>query len=252
MQKRLKDRFNKVDVSEYFLKLEKLYNKIPGTKGCLESISKPKKDGGCGGWCCEFQNPQVLYVEFLYAWKHILNEWNVDNIIELIERSIRSYLSEMPTKGCVFFNKENKTCTVHSKRPYNCRIYGITPEEEFKPRYERLKVLYQDHPFAVIRDQCDLVKTENGEKVTIEDTTNWWEEIVEIEKNMGIKEEEINDDDGGSYRTFHDHILLQICGDDIMEKLQNLRINGKFHEKEIAVKNLMVVFRNSIKNKVKN
>lgn len=228
-------------------KLEEIYNTIPDTVGCMKWINTPKAEGGCGGRCCKYQNPQVLYVEFIRTWRHVLSNWTEDQIANLIEASMRNYLSDKPTKGCVFWDKDTMLCKIHTKRPYNCFIYGITPEEEFKPRYERLKVLYQDRLDAVIMDQCDLIETEDKTKVTKSMTDNWWKQLVEVEESIGIDKSDIHDDKGGSYLTYHDHILLQVCNDSIMGQLQFLRVHGSKVEKETAVRGLISGLKNKIK-----
>lgn len=227
-------------------KLNELYDSMPETVGCMEHIAKPKEEGGCGGWCCILQNPQVLYSEFRNTWREVLLNWSNEDIIDLIEKAIRNYTSPMITKGCIFFDRDSKLCTQHKTRPYNCRIYGITPEEEFKPRYERLKVLYQDEPMATIKDQCNLIKTEDGSKVTVEQTTKWWNEAVEIEKSIGVPAENINDDPGGSYRTYHDHILLTVCSDNLLDNLQAIRLSEDTMTREIYVKEVV----HSLKSKL--
>ena len=227
-----------------YSKLHNLYNKIPDTEGCMNNISK---ENGCGGWCCECQSPQLLYSEFLNLWQSVMRDWEIDDICDVIEKSLKNYVMGMTTKGCVFFDSKTKMCKVHTKRPYNCRIYGITPNEEFEPRLKRMKELYKDVIGAVIRDQCDLIKTVDGSKITIEDTDKWWLKLVEIEKGIGIPEENINDDMGGSYRTPHDHVLLYMLPDFIMQKLQEIRFIDNYDEKMEIVKTYMNAVRTSMK-----
>lgn len=219
-------------------KLNILYSKIPSTKGCLEHIAKPESDGGCGAWCCKTQNPQVLYSEFLNSWNHVSHSWTDEQIAVLIENCLRKYLFPNKDKGCVFLDKSKNLCSQHETRPFNCRTYGIIPEEEFKPRYERLKVIYPD-----ARDQCNLVSTNNGHKVTTEDMDRWWLELNGIEYGIGIKKELVNDQPQGSYRTYHDHILIHVLGDAGMENLSQLRKTGQPQEKEHTIIRVMDALR---------
>ena len=225
-------------VVKSFSKLENLYKQIPETKGCLENLED------CKGWCCNLQTPQLLYVEFLNIWKEVLND--KDLVLESIERSLINYVQGFTTKGCVFFNQKTKLCNCHKKRPYNCYIYGITPKEEFQPRYERMKEMYKDKIDAVIKDQCPLVSTINEEKVSVEDTDKWWQELVKIEKSIGIPENLINDDIGGSYRTPHDHLLLYIMPDSILQQLQCIRMSDNIEEKLLAVNGFMRGFKKNL------
>ena len=230
-----------------FESLRNLYKKIPDTVGCLECISKPKEEGGCGGWCCQFQSPQVLSVEFSHTWNYVLSHWNWEEIADLIEACMRNYLTDAPMKGCVFWNSETKLCKQHKTRPYNCYTYGIIPEEEFHPRYERLKKEYADRPDVVVRDQCHLIKTVTGKPITMSQTNKWWEELIEIEKKTGIRRRLIHDGPGGTYLTYHDHILLRVCSDGIMGNLQLLRKHGDRFEKDQAISGLRQVFRKKLK-----
>lgn len=225
---------------------------MPETKGCMEHNTLPKEEGGCASWCCQRQSPSALYSEFLYSWNYVVNNWEADDIVELVKRSLKNYFSNLPSKGCVFFNKEDKLCMQHEQRCYNCRIYGITPEEEFKPRYERLKVLYQNIPGAFIRDQCGLVETVDGKNVTTQDTNRWWNELKEIEISIGVKENEINDNMGGTYRTYHDHILLEICDDKTMEHLQTARQHATLQEKNEIVNTIITYFKAALKRMTTN
>lgn len=242
---------NNIDKKKAFIKLNQLYSKIPETEGCIKNLNLPKEES-CNGWCCCFQNPQLLYVEFLNTWNYVLNNWSLDEIAGLIESAINNYLTDIVSKSCIFWDRETKLCKQHETRPYNCRIYSITPEEEFKPRYERLKVLHQGKFGAVIRDQCDLVSTKDGSEVTTQMTDDWWNELVEVEKFIGIKPNEINDDMGGTYRTYHDHLLLHICPDSVLERLQDLRLYGTPLEKKAAVKGLMAHFEKKLSDLAKN
>ena len=121
---------------------------------------------------------------------------------------------------------------------HNCRIYGIIPDEEFKPRYERLKVIYPE-----TKDQCNLVSTVDGEKVTVKHTENWWLEANAIEMSIGVSKELINDSSQGSYRTYHDHFLIQMLGEQGMEQISNLRVNGTKENKETTISNIMSAIR---------
>jgi len=220
-------------------RLEEIYKSIPATKGCMENNSISEMKGGCGSWCCKLQNPQVLYSEFLNSWNAISHSWNDSRFEDLINRCLRKYLFPNSDKGCVFLDKETNLCSQHETRPFNCRVYGITPEEEFKPRYERLKIIYPD-----ARNQCNLVTTVDGNPVTQQDTEKWWLEINAVEMGIGIKKETINDGNGGSYRTYHDHILIQVLGESGMETLSNLRTKGSAQEKEHTIRSVIKALKN--------
>jgi len=214
---------------KYFSKLDKIYQDIPETTGCLEHIKS------CKGWCCFLQSPQFLYIEFLSIWNHLIKNWEMKDICGVIELAIKNYLAGQTTKGCIFFNRKTKLCNIHKIRGFNCRIYSITPDEDFKPRYDKMKKLYEGVIGAVIKEQCDLVSICDSKKINKDDINKWWNELIDLEKNIGIPRNKINDDVGGSYRTPHDHLLLYIMNDDILLKLQTIRVNGNDKEKVLAL-----------------
>lgn len=241
-------KLTKKKLNKAIKKLNVLYDKIPDTKGCMENINK---EGGCGAWCCQFQNPSVLYSEFRNTWNFMIQNWEIEDLISLVRKSIQNYLSDKLVKGCIFFDHKTRMCTQHETRPYNCRIYGITPDDEFKPRYERLKVIYENKG-EELRDQCDLVETVKDKKVTKKHIDKWWEELKEAEKEIGFKESDINDADGGSYRTYHDHLLLHLFPEDVLRALTFVKTNGTPIEKIEAIEKFTEVFREIMINAVKS
>lgn len=233
-------RLSSPKVKRSFSDLHNVYNSIPDTKGCMENISK---EGGCGAWCCKYQTPQLLYSEFLLLWNHVSRNWSDEDFVNLIERCMRNVVNEMPTKGCVFFDDKTKMCKIHKVRPYNCRIYGITPAEEFNPRYERLQKEFKGVIGAVIRPQCDLVSTTDGTTVTVEQTNKWWQKLNDIEHKIGIRRELINDDMGGSYRSPHDHIMLYTMPENVLTGLAAIRLYDDWMQKMQAVSDLSNTIR---------
>ena len=239
--------FYHIGVSEKTLKqsrkdIHNIYDSISETEGCIENLPT------CGAWCCEHQNPSVLYSEWLNTYWRISRDWSRANLSDLFLRAVSTYIDANPTKGCVFWDKDSKHCMQHYTRPYNCRTYGQVPEEDFKPRYERLKVLYADKPGAVIKDQCSLVKS-SGKKPTVKDMTEWFEQLKIIEHDILSDQQPlmrnmvhsiIHDGDGGTYRTYHDHILLQMAPPTFLQQLTQLRIKGSKTEKDEFLKKLKI------------
>jgi hypothetical protein len=203
----------------------------------------------CKGWCCRLNSPQVLYCEFFNVWTYVIKEWDYDKIIKLIGRCLKNYLSESFNKPCVFWDIDTHLCLVHKYRNFNCRLFGITPEDEMKPRVEQLRKKFQSDILAVIKDQCKLVV---GEKdVTKDDTDRWWHRLEAIEQLAGIDKKMITDDPGGSYRMYHDHILIQLFPDDVMRQLSTLRAYGNPEEKEVFIENFLEIIKEEIR-KIKN
>jgi Fe-S-cluster containining protein len=225
------------------------YSDLPETKGCMENLEQ------CKGWCCRDQCPSLFLIEFLNIWGYIVKVWSIEEILDLIEKCVRTYVYNKPTKGCVFFNEKTYLCNIHKKRPMNCYFYGITPEEEFNKRYEKLKERFKNDPEAIIKKQCDLVTAYNkeGEEIEFSQETMdiFFQKLMEVEGEIGVKEEDMNDDIGGTYRTPHDHVLLRIIPDDIMLEFQKVRLMKNKEEKEIVINKFMELFKNNIKVKGK-
>jgi len=231
---------NKETVINSFEKLKYLYNRMPETKGCIENINK---EDGCGGWCCQIQFPQLLYCEFLYIWKHIKKNFSNEDLCNIIEQSMMNVVKGDMTKGCIFFNKETKLCKIHNVRPLNCYLYGITPEEEFDIRFKKMKEKYKHNLGMKIKEQCDMVSTCNNKELTTKDTKRFWNELVEIEKEMGIEEENINDKTGGSYRSPHDHLLFFLMPDNVLSGLAGIQMYSDASDKIKTVNEIMVNIR---------
>jgi Fe-S-cluster containining protein len=216
-------------------KLSGLYDRIPDTVGCMENINR---EGGCGAWCCQSQSPQVLYSEFCNAWRYINKHWSKQEVLELVLRAVRNYLSNKFAKGCVFWSQETKLCQIHDARPLACRVYGVMPDEEWKPKYERLKVLYPDE----VREQCGLIKTEDGKPVTKAQTDVWWKLLTDIEASQGIARNRMHDGPSGTYRTFHDHIVLSLYDRKILTILSEMRLNASEEAKEKFIAEIRAMY----------
>jgi Fe-S-cluster containining protein len=201
----------------------------------LENIKKGIKDGGCAGVCCSVQNPQLLYCEFLRTLNEIMSNWSAKDFVNLIERSLRTYLSDLPTKGCIFWNKNTKLCRCHQVRPLACYLYSIESDEEFIPKMARMKEIYKNNPLAIFIDQCRKCKTKDGTVVSKKESDELWSELVEIELCIGIEKEKINDGFDGTYRTFHDHLLIFLLPDYMLENLTKVRKFGTSEEKEQVI-----------------
>jgi len=227
-----------------FSRLSNLYNLLPKTKGCMENICTGEC---CKAECCRFQTPQLLYCEFLKIWKYINKKWDNKIVLDLFEKCMKNAVDSSPSKGCVFFDDKTYLCLIHKVRSLSCRVYGITPPEEFNPRYERLKEYYKKFPGSILKPQCTLVSTEDNSLVTIEKTSEWWNQLVEIEEKLGINKNNINDREGGSYRSPHDHILLYTMPDNILNALSGIKLYNNWMDKLEHVAELMMVMREYFK-----
>jgi Fe-S-cluster containining protein len=208
--------------------LRNIYNDVPETEGCMESLPS------CGAWCCQHQSPSLFYSEFLNTYWAINHQWSKKQLSDLFIRAVRSYIAGKATKGCIFWDRDSKKCMQHETRPFNCRTYGQVPEEDFRPRFERLKVLYAERPDAFLKEQCGLVKTV-GTPPTSRQMNDWFEEIKLVEQDIGITRGLMHDGDGGTYRTYQDHILLQMAPPTLLSQLSHVRETASLEEKEAFV-----------------
>lgn len=194
-----------------------LYNEMPETVGC-EKCTEINKDNAI--WCCKKLNPSMYYVEFLYAWEQV-QKWSKEKRLNLIGRSIKNYLKNSTDKGCVFYED---SCTIRDYRPFACREYGIIPDEGWNERVAMGKKRFGDTYNPI--PQCTLVSTVSGVPITKNQEDLWFKHTKQCETRLGIDKRVINshDDANGSYRTFHDHILLEIFNDRYLHKLTEMRL----------------------------
>lgn len=120
---------------------------------------------------------------------------------------------------------------------HNCRMYGVIPKENWDKRWESLKERQGENFEA--KPQCQLVSSEEEITAAMED--KWFLHTRKAEQRIGIPDEviDLHDGGGGSYRTFHDHLLLEIFGDRIMGVLTEARLtNSTAEEIELLVQEL--------------
>ena len=192
---------------------------MPETEGCekCEEINGDEKF-----WCCSTNSPSMWYVEFLNVWEKVQN-WNKEKKINLILRAIRNYLSNKTSKGCIFFDNG---CQCYSDRPFCCRQYGVVPKENWDKRWSALKERMGDKFDA--KPQCNLVSIKGGGSITPEQEDKWFEHTKKCERRIGILSHTIKKYDlaGGTYRTFHDHLLIELHTPEFLHKLTTVRLQN--------------------------
>lgn len=199
--------------------LKVLYDVLPKTTGCEQC---PSVNGDNRDWCCKRLNPSMYYAEFLYAWKEA-QTWGKQRRLQLIIRAIRNYINNSLTKGCIFYTD---TCNIYNKRPLTCRTYGVIPQDEWNDRIEMSKKRFGDNYSPP--SQCNLVKTQDGSLVTKEMDNKWFAHTAKCEKRIGVSSTVIKNHDGdiGSYRTFHDHLLVELFENDFLNMLTAVKLNN--------------------------
>ena len=207
------------------ISLNVLYSKMPKTTGCdqCESVNGDKKD-----WCCKINSPSMYYVEFLNVWKDVQNTWSKIKKSSLIMRAIKNYLSNKRDKGCIFYDNG---CQTYSKRPLACHFYGVISEDSWNKRVKKIR--NRDGEEVNIQNQCHLVSFENGKKSMTEDEENkWFKHTVDCESQIGVTPDllKLHDLPGGTYRTFHDHLLIELFDPSILEMLTKVRLQNPSEE----------------------
>lgn len=208
-----------------FAALEVLYESMPETTGCEKC---QEVNGENRQWCCKKLSPSMFYVEFLKVWKTVQNAWSKKKRIELFIRAISNYLSRESEKGCIFL--VDGQCTCYKERPLYCRLYGVIPEISWRSKVETAKKL---NPKFVDRPQCNLVRFVNEKDLITEEMENkWFARIQKLEKRIGIKNKtiQLHDLPGGSYRTFHDHIMLEFPDVKTMNTLTKIKMTNPSKE----------------------
>lgn len=226
---------NEETITKSFSLLEDIYKEIPPTRGC-ESASKT-----CKAYCCKYQTPSMFYCEFLYLWNDFLRNGKKEDILKVITFSVKNFLRNSVTKTCVLFNEEKYNCLCHNSRPFCCRVYAIIHPHNWEKRVEAIKEQNKDidpedkkHLSKVLK-QCDLVRCLNGKKhISEKEEKKWFEELKNAEISLGVPESivELMDDPKGSFRTIHDHIVINTFPNEILELLSSQRID-RISEEEI-------------------
>lgn len=171
---------------------------------------------------CKGQSPSLYYVEFLKVYGSV-QKWAYKQRKRLILRALRNYLDNNLSKGCIFYDDG---CTTYEDRPLICRLYGIIPDETWKVRWEHLKSRQKDKFEA--KPQCDMVTAEK--EVTAELESKWLEHALKCEQRIGVPDNQIHDNAGGSYRTFHDHLLLELFEESTLAFLTQIRLANPSQE----------------------
>lgn len=197
------------------ISLQVLYDGMPETTGCEKCQDV---NGDDAHWCCKELNPSMYYVEFIKVWHHVQTSWSKKKKIDLFVRAIENYLFMGQEKGCIFWDDG---CQTYEKRPFHCRMYGVIPKDSWDSRIEAIKKRVKDFKF---RPQCELVETKEG--ITEEDEDKWFAHVKQCEEKLGVPAEYIrlHDIPGGCYRTFHDHLLLEVLDPSTMNILTGAKI----------------------------
>jgi len=199
--------------------LDVLHEGMPATTGCDKC---EEVNGDNAFWCCKSQSPSLFYIEFIKVCLEV-QTWSKSKKADLIIRAIKTYLSNDVQKGCVFYDHG---CTIYLVRPLICRLYGVIPENNWNNRWEKIKDREGEN--FTSKPQCNLVSTVSGKDITDEQDDRWFEYVRKQELRIGIPEDIVNlhDKEGGTYRTFHDHLLLEMFTPETLETLTKVKLSN--------------------------
>jgi Fe-S-cluster containining protein len=211
-------------------RLKIIYEDMPPTAGCENCSAvngEEQKD-----WCCKTQNPSMYYCEFLYIWQEV-QKWPKTRRAWLVLRAIRNYLSNSLSKGCIFY-EDSFGCKVYEHRPFMCRMYGVIDPERFQQRFDLLRER-QGEKFEA-KPQCKLVHVADDQAlipyIKAEDEDKMFQQVMTCEARIGMTEPllKLHDQPGGPYRTFHDHILIELFPPAFLEMLTKTRMTNPSQE----------------------
>lgn len=197
--------------------LDVLYKGMPATTGC-EKCHEVNGDDAI--WCCREINPSMYYAEFLRIWTEV-QKWNKERKAKLFVRAIKNYLDTGQSKGCIFWDEE---CLVYKNRPFSCRMYGVIPQDSWDSRIKSIKDREEEFEY---RPQCDMVSVVGVDDITSAQEDKWFNHTKDCEKRIGVPDSiiKLHDIPGGSYRTFHDHLLLEVLAVEAMNALTKVKMS---------------------------
>lgn len=174
---------------------------------------------------CRTINPSMYYVEFLKVLDTIQKTWKKPAKRDMLVRAIINYLDTSPEKGCIFWEGR---CHVYDDRPFSCRMYGVIPQDSWDKRIKALKDREgEDFP---VRAQCNKVTA--SQPISDADEDKWFEHTRKCEETVGVSPDciALHDVPGGSYRTFHDHLVLELLEPAALNKLTEVKLTQPSRE----------------------
>jgi len=125
---------------------------------------------------------------------------------------------------CVFDLQveDDESFVTSSGIAHNCRVYGVVPQRSWDNRVKAFKE--REGEDVTIRPQCDKVKS--SKPITDADEDKWFEHTRKCEKMLGVKDAtvDLHDLPGGCYRTFHDHLVLEVLEPEALNRLTEIKV----------------------------
>lgn len=218
--KKLKVRVNK---STTLLKeIGEIYN----TKGDLSTTCLRQCD------CCRVACPQMNYSEAINIIEGIWSNCSFEKKRDVLLTCVKHFFSKSLIKPCPLLNEQ--TCLAYDRRPLNCRLYGLWPEDSYEKRVERLSnILKIDRSKIPLNVQCQYVKRKNGEKLTVTDIEDMFALLDRVDlqilcnNDASKREEWVNKiSKKWNYRTIQDWVLFMFFGEDWLVNLTNFALSA--------------------------
>lgn len=134
---------------------------------------------------------------------------------------------------CVFDLQveEDESFVTSSGIVHNCRMYGTIPQESWASRWRILDERHKDEFDDRSRTQCILVQSDRP--VSLEEEDKWFKQTRKCEERIGIAENtiQLHDAPGGSYRSFHDHLLIELYDPMFLSNMTDVRMTKPSMEK---------------------
>jgi len=203
--------------------------------------------------CCKISMPGIHYSEFVNIVTDIWNTYPDEEKLNLIFMSIEYFFRydynkwgmDSLIKPCMLLDKDG-LCKIYSKRPLNCRMYGLWPKENYEARVDKFEKAYsslglkrEDLP---LNTQCPHVKrVDDSIPITTELIEDLFSKLDEMDKKIGdfsslqVAQKE-------NYRTFADWLLFKIFGPDWLAKLTSFAMAADKNTMEEQIKAIKEVF----------
>jgi Fe-S-cluster containining protein len=180
--------------------------------------------------CCKVAMPQIYYSEFLNIVTHVWNNSEKEEKLNIICTSIEYFFRyeyekwgmEKLIKPCVFLDTKGM-CSIYEKRPLNCKMYGLWPEEDYNKRVDNFAKRYAKYGLSreelPLHKQCPFVKrVDDSVELTSEIIDSLYKKIDNLDKEIGDFTD-LQIENKENYRTFHDWLLLRIFGETWLTQL---------------------------------
>ena len=103
--------------------LKRIYEKEDLSTVCLRQCT-----------CCRVACPQMKYCEASDIIDNMWATWSKDDKKKLLITAVGYFFSDSLIKPCPMI--DGKSCKIYDKRPLNCRLYGLWPDDSWNDRVE--------------------------------------------------------------------------------------------------------------------